>query len=153
MDYGTARKPEISTCKACGKLFPKVYVPLCGACVENEDNRFKLIRDYLGINKGASVPEISDATGLSRGDILRFQSDGRLSTVERGLEDGECTCASGNGRCDYCRTQLARDLKAQVDNPAARRTLVYQERPKSESNDDDGKKRVTYVRRQNRIDD
>ncbi len=150
MDYGTARKPEISTCKACGKLFPKVYVPLCGTCVEVEDNRFNLIRDYLGINKGASVPEISDATGLSRGDILRFQSDGRLSTVERGLEDGECTCAKGIGRCDYCRKQLARDIQEQVDNP--RRTLVYQERPKRDNDGSDEKKRVTYVRRQNRID-
>lgn len=135
-------------CDACGKLFPRVHARLCPACFQIEDNRFAIVRDYLKRNEGAPIAEIADATGISRGDISRFMTAGRLvATDSEGTVIGSaCTCASGGGRCAYCKRRLAGKFRALQDT-GPRATLG--ELAAAEGAPEDGSA-VRYVRRARR---
>lgn len=120
-----AVKPNIDTCHACGKFFPRVYVALCTSCAGVEENRFQLVREYLLSYQGSSINQVAEGTGLSRGEVARFYAEGRLVEVDPGWggEQAFCTCAIEGRRCGFCRSKLARQLgeasRAPSPRPAA----------------------------------
>lgn len=139
-------KPNIDKCHACGKLFPRLYVALCGTCVLVDDNRFALVRDYLREQEGTAIAAIADGTGLSRGDIARFQSEGRLVSTEHGFSAAahECACEPGSSaRCVHCRRQLATRLRNYTESATG---------PAAESTPPSTEERTRYVRRIHRTE-
>src|SRR5690606_18470810 len=114
-----AHRPDIDTCNACGKLFPRVRMRLCSACAMVEDNRFQLVRAYLDENDGATVPQIARETGVSVANVRAFQERGQLVEVAPGLDGGECTCGGVGERCTRCRMELAKKLRSMQDAMAA----------------------------------
>jgi hypothetical protein len=121
-------KPQMDVCPCCGKLYPRVYVRLCQSCMAVEENRFELIRRFLEQAQGTAVgiPDICEWTGLSRGEVVRFQEQGRLVDVDPGLggKPTTCSCPPGtSGRCAYCRMQMADNLRTQLEAPDARRPV------------------------------
>lgn len=130
------RKPSIDTCNACGKLFPRTTMRLCGACRIVEDHRFELVRDYLHEHDGGPLMEIAAMTGVSVGDVRRFVDRGRLTLVELG--SAGCTCDDSGVRCRYCRGKLSLEFRE------------LEESMRAEGGDDD-LERTSYVRRIRRL--
>jgi hypothetical protein len=137
-------------CSACGKLFLRAYVPLCGSCVVNESNRFDLVREFLRDNPGASLSEMAEGTGLSRGEVARYHAEGRLVEVDPAREPSplECSCTPGK-RCLHCRHQLARSFDSMKSTFDPNHSRIRFPAPRSASADDD---RTRYVRRRHRND-
>lgn len=140
-----APTPDIATCASCGKLFPRVHLHLCSTCAGDQEARFRLIREYLVANEGASFNEIAQATGLSRGEVAKFYESGRLVSTGGDLLGAPqtCTCGGVGARCTYCRLKLARKF----DDPRSgdrRRTLGEIAAAAAD------KRRVHYVRRNRR---
>lgn len=75
------RKPQMDTCRACGRLFPRVNMRLCTGCALVEQHRFELVRDFILQNDGAPIPDIARSTGVPASDVSRFLDSGRLVRV------------------------------------------------------------------------
>ncbi|MCW2926668.1 MAG: flagellar protein [Thermoleophilia bacterium] len=138
-----ASKPQIDKCNACGKLFPRIAMQLCGTCSQVEEHRFALVRDFLVEHDGAGLGDISRATGVPGSDVRKFMDGGRLIQIAGSLET--CTCGGVGTRCRACRAKLStgfRELEQSMrgGTPAA-------------GIDDDPSSRATYVRRIRRLGD
>jgi hypothetical protein len=104
-----ARKPTIDTCNACGKLFPRLGIQLCTACAIVDENRFRLVRDYLVEHDGAPLAEIARETGVPTSDVRRFADGGRLVEITAGMDS--CTCGGVGTRCRFCRSKLSQSFR------------------------------------------
>lgn len=136
-----APKPEIDTCNACGKLFPRAAMRLCSGCSIVEENRFQLVRDFLAANDGAAVAEISRATWVSSPDVRRFLESGRLIDITASAT--RCTCNGMGERCRFCRSQLAGPFREMT------KKMSLEQRGGGSAGEDGG--RTSYVRRMNRL--
>ncbi len=138
-----------ATCSSCGASFSRIYVSLCNECMKDDDKRFALIRDYLRTHAGATINDISEATGLSRGDVARFESSGRLMRVSGGftMQQEHCTCTGSGPRCEYCRKQLASRV---IGDYAARGESLP---PKPGQEQPTEGQRVFYTRRARRLEE
>ncbi len=69
---------DLRNCSECGKLFVYVGRDLCPECVKTEEEMFEKVEKFLRKNSGASVQEISEATGVPEEKIIHFLKEGRL---------------------------------------------------------------------------
>ena len=88
---------EMSNCRKCKKLFPKLYDPICDNCKKEEEALFDKVRNFLGDNKNATILEISENTGASAKKILSYLREGRL----------EISSASGELICRMCSAPIS----------------------------------------------
>lgn len=107
---------EVVVCRACKNLFHYIAGPrLCAACQKKEEEKFKAVKDYLVRYPGASLPQLSEATGVSRQLILKFLRQDRLKVSDESDIKLECErcgkkIASGK-RCKECEMELLQALK------------------------------------------
>jgi len=112
---------ELRNCPECGKLFAYVARNLCPACLEKEEEFFKEVESFLKGHRGATVSEISEATGVPEEKIISFLRAGRLITSGTNLvlECDRCGKPIRMGRfCDECRTVLGSSLKGSEQRQA-----------------------------------
>jgi len=99
-------------CPKCGKLIPerKDGELLCKTCEEAEASPYKRVREYVYNHQGANIIEVAEATGVSKGLILQYLKEDRISlmdnksllprcencgrVIDRGHMCGECMKAS-----------------------------------------------------------
>lgn len=102
---------QLRNCPECDRLFTYVNRNLCPACIEAEEAEFERVRLYVRDHRNSTIPEVSEATGVSADKIILFLREGRL--VANGLvTEGFLQCEScgqpvSSGRlCDKCRDEL-----------------------------------------------
>lgn len=111
---------SIINCKGCGKIFNATISgnKLCPACRDLDVNNFKKVKEYLYQNKGASIPEVSDATGVSAKDIMRYLREDRLEVADQanlGIPCERCGVSIKSGRfCDHCTAEMTQILKGSI---------------------------------------
>lgn len=76
------RMGDLANCPNCGKLFVKGAITVCRDCYLEEEEKFKLVYDYLREkeNRQATIIEVSEATGVEESLIIKFIKQRRLST-------------------------------------------------------------------------
>lgn len=106
---------DFINCDKCGRVFQTIAgIKLCSRCRESDDDMFKVVREYIYDNPGATVPEVSEATEVSEKKILKFLREGRLETKgEAMLIDCEkCGTSIASGRyCNQCTNEMSKGLK------------------------------------------
>ncbi|TCO76473.1 TIGR03826 family flagellar region protein [Marinisporobacter balticus] len=113
---------EIRNCKECGRLFQyNGFSKICTKCQRKREDDFKSVREYIYENKGATITEVSEETGVDEDKILQFLREGRLEiTGENSALILECErCGKGikTGRfCDACARELEKELKSGFTN-------------------------------------
>ncbi|HHW39806.1 MAG TPA: MerR family transcriptional regulator [Syntrophomonadaceae bacterium] len=115
---------ELRNCPECGRLFTYVARNLCPACLEREEEFFKKVESFLKEHGGATVSEISEATGVPEDKIISFLRAGRLisSSSNLVLECERCGKPIRIGRfCDECRSVLESSLKRDEQKRAQER--------------------------------
>lgn len=114
--------PDVRNCKRCGRVYNYIGgAPLCPACREKDEEDFKIVKEYLYKNPGASVSEVSDVLDIAVEKIKRFLKEGRLEIVgEDGnmfLECENCGKAIRTGRfCNECEKELKHDFQSTAIN-------------------------------------
>ena len=116
---------EIRNCPRCGKIFTCFGRPICNGCIETEENEFKIVKEYIYDNPGATISEVSQETEVSIDKIMRFLREERLEIRSENsnllLECEKCGRAINSGRfCENCKGQLNKDFRREfgMDNKA-----------------------------------
>jgi len=73
--------PEFVNCKSCKKLFAKYFESYCQECAPQEDEYYRIVRDYLYRNPNSSVGAVVAATGINQGRIFDYISEGRITAI------------------------------------------------------------------------
>lgn len=107
---------EIRNCPRCGKIFTYISRPICNSCLDVEENEFKVVKEYIYDNPGASISEVSQATEVSVEKIMRFLREERLEISSDNsnllLECERCGRAIKSGRfCENCKADINKDFK------------------------------------------
>lgn len=136
---------EIRNCPRCGKIFTYISRPICNNCMDLEENEFKIVKEYIYDNPGASISEVAQATEVSVERIMRFLREERLEISSEHsnlmLECERCGRAIKSGRfCENCKVEMNKDFKREFG--LDRKTDVY--RPQTK---DDRDKMYTATRR------
>jgi uncharacterized protein len=108
--------PDIRNCSKCGKIFTYLGRPICNKCCEAEENEFKVVKEYVYDNPGATISEVAQETEVTVEKIMRFLREERLEIKSENsnllLECERCGRPINSGRfCELCRVQINRDFK------------------------------------------
>lgn len=106
---------DFINCEKCGRMFKTIAgIKLCGRCRESDDDMFKVVREYIYDDPGATVSEVSQATEVPEEKILNFLREGRL--VSKGdamlIDCEKCGKPIASGKyCGSCTQKMSKDLK------------------------------------------
>jgi len=135
---------NLSNCSRCNKLFIKVNSDICPACYKALDEEYQICAEYIKEHKLVSVYEVSDATGVTVKQIIRFIKEGRISIADSpnlGYPCETCGTIINEGKlCKKCSERLHNDFKQVMDN---------NNKPKEK--EADGKSRNAYFEIKNRF--
>lgn len=100
---------QLIKCKWCGKPFQSFGPSFCPRCMNELDEQYKPIRDYLYDNPNATIDQVIEATGVTERVILYYLRDGRLQMANSNglLRCEQCGAAINTGRlCEACTSKL-----------------------------------------------
>lgn len=113
---------NIDNCPRCGKVFVKGFRDVCPACVREIDKEYEKCATYLRENRGASITELSNETGVTIKQITKFIREGRISLMDAPNLSYPCeSCGvliQSNNLCDTCRTRLVNASKTLLSGEA-----------------------------------
>lgn len=127
----------LANCVRCKKVFDKTTTPICGACLQKEEENYELVYQYLKENPNKSVTEISAATEVSEKLILKFFRDGRfvdvVSSDYKVLRCEKCGVDIESGiYCASCKMTMGKDInKAFGTNHSFKDIASYSEKKTS----------------------
>ncbi len=115
---------NIANCPRCGKVFAKGLREVCHACFDEIEGEYNKCTEYLRENKGATIAELSDATGVTIRQITRFIKEGRISLYNAPNLSYPCescgTLIREGNLCDTCRARIASGVKRVQDQDSRR---------------------------------
>ncbi len=131
---------DIRKCHLCGKMYQFIRSPYCGDCLEEIDQQYMLMRNYLDDNPQAQIPQVAKATGVSERIIFYLLREGRLHLGSKELVCDRCKTPIDSGRmCASCLSILHKGL-----GEIHKASLAFQERENESSNrNDNSHKSVT----------
>jgi len=122
--------PEIKACKRCGSLFKSDVRIFCPTCRKIEEEEFRRVREYLRLNRDASLMEIVIATGVDQKKILDYIRRGRIEVQKEDfgviIKCEICSAPVSSGMlCLKCYQKLTQPSKetAEEDPEAAAETI------------------------------
>lgn len=109
--------PELKNCRRCKRIFMYTTGPqLCEVCKKEEEEEFEKVRKFLREYPGATMQEVSAATGVSAQLIYRFLKEGRIEVAHDSpiaLLCENCGVRITSGRfCVNCSKKLANEMIA-----------------------------------------
>ena len=110
---------DVRNCKKCGKVFAYNGHNLCPQCKKNEEEEFKIVKEYIYENPGADIQLVSQETGVEVKKILRYLREGKLEIREGNgnliLDCERCGTSIKTGRfCERCTAEVHRELKSSI---------------------------------------
>lgn len=111
---------NVMNCIRCGKLCVRTVSEMCPACLKELEAHYEACLNYLRDNRGITLQELSDATGVPVKQIIRFIREGRISLVNAPNLTYPCevcgTPIREQALCPSCRQRLMNDFnQAQKD--------------------------------------
>lgn len=74
---------ELINCIICGRLFKSEEGTICSKCLEDKESPYQKVKDYIFFNRGASVFDVAEATGVEVKLILKYIKEGKISTINK----------------------------------------------------------------------
>lgn len=128
---------NVRNCRKCGKLFNYITgAPICPACREALDAKFKEVKTYIQEHPACGMREVSEECDVEPGQIQQWVREERLEFTSESLMVVNCeSCGAPirSGRyCDKCKSALTNGLRAAMQRPQATASTVT--RPKDDKN-------------------
>lgn len=107
---------DLRNCSRCGRLFGYSGRPICSYCIEEEEDEFKKVKEYLYDYPGSTVYDVSEATNVEVDKIMRFLREERLQVSSDNpnmlLECERCGRPVNTGRfCQSCKDGLQNAMR------------------------------------------
>lgn len=114
---------SIKNCSRCGRMFQSEGPgKLCARCLDNDEEDFKVVREYVYDNPNSNIPEVAECTGVTEEKILKFLRQGKLvlkDELSMVLDCERCGKPIKSGRfCDSCTNEMSRDLRSAASKTA-----------------------------------
>ena len=126
---------EIRNCKQCGRIFQyNGMSKICSRCRKKDDDEYQVVKEYVYDNRGATITEISEETGVDEDRILRYIRAGKLEIIGEDssilIQCERCGKGIRTGRfCDQCinelRTGLTGGAKAEKKKESPVRNKMF----------------------------
>ena len=107
---------EVRNCRGCGRLYNYIggtYL-LCPACMDELEEKFKHVKDFIKDNPKANMHEIAEANDVSTKQIERWVREERLFFADDspiGISCEGCGTMIKSGRlCPNCKDNMSRTL-------------------------------------------
>jgi len=115
---------DVKNCKSCNRLFQYIGgPPLCPACRDELENKFQEVKEFIYQNRGSSIADVAEATGVSTKQIKQWIREDRLVLSEAtadGITCEHCGVPICSGRfCEKCKNQMASGFSATISRPSA----------------------------------
>ena len=137
---------KLANCSRCDALFVQTVRDVCPKCYQEIEQEYDKCAKYLRKreNRGATIYQLSEATGVSVKQITRFIREGRLSIVDNpnlGYPCEKCGSMIRTGTfCESCTKEMKREIEQQLevdkrlaeDKLRRSETIVYRSRKKSD---------------------
>lgn len=111
---------NLRNCAECGRLFAYIQGrPVCSRCMEQEEEKYMVVRRYIRDHPGATVFVVADETGIEEELILQFLREGRLQSkgFAEVLECQRCGKRINSGKyCDTCVGELDAQIRGLVSS-------------------------------------
>lgn len=105
----------LKNCAKCGRMFAgEEHQKFCSKCVENDDDLFRIVREYVYDNPESTIKDTAEATNVPEEKILKFLRQGKLTLKGDGvgLECERCGKSINSGRfCDACAAEMSSGFK------------------------------------------
>lgn len=112
---------KLANCSRCDALFVQAVRDICPKCYQQVEQEYELCARFLRKreNRGSTIYQVSDATGVSVKQITKFIKEGRISVT--GNPNLGYPCEScGNmirvgTRCEDCIKDLKHEITQQME--------------------------------------
>lgn len=113
---------DIVNCRRCGKMFNYISGQrICPLCKQEEEKKFREVKDFIKENKEAGIKEISEQCDVNANMIRQWIREERLVFGDDspiGIECEGCGTMIKSGKyCDKCKMDLARGLLNATQKP------------------------------------
>ena len=115
---------EARACRSCGKIFTYITgIALCDACKKKREEQFQEAKKFINENRGATIDEVTEATGISQKLIRQWVKEERLvlsadSPIVFHCE--HCGAVIRTGRfCEECKNKLGNNLDRLTSKPGS----------------------------------
>ena len=102
----------ISNCVNCGQMFMKTRDNICPACIEEKEEVFRQVKQYLRENKSATLVQVIQDLQIEMELVVEMVEEGRLYFAENPNFGIECVCCgkptSAGRYCPSCQSEVAR---------------------------------------------
>lgn len=106
---------KIKNCPICGKLYADMGRKMCPDCFAKEQEKEKIVIDYVREHRGAKIPEIVEETKASETLIKRLIREGRFEQigVKMTYPCEKCGAPIVLGKlCQTCQEKARSELQA-----------------------------------------
>lgn len=112
---------ELINCKECGKLFSSAGQKVCPDCLQGEEEKFEIVKEYLWEHPNSTIKKVAGDTGVEEDLIIKFMREDRLSAegllIDYTLKCKRCGTEIKTGLfCNSCRSKMISDFN-QGDEP------------------------------------
>mgnify|MGYP001054468678 CR=1 FL=1 len=107
---------KLANCSRCDALFVQVVRDICPKCYQEVEKEYELCVKFLRKreNRGATIQQLSEGTGVSVKQITRFIKEGRISiegNPNLGYPCERCGATIRKGNfCPSCMRSLKHDI-------------------------------------------
>lgn len=106
---------NVRNCRKCGKLFNYVTgAPVCPACKEALEEKFREVKKYVQENKGVTIHDVVENCEIDAQQVRQWVREERLEFSGGGVTGitcEKCGAEIGTGRfCQKCKKEMTENL-------------------------------------------
>ena len=107
---------DLINCKKCGRAFMKDGNDFCRRCRSDTEDEYRIVKQYVYDNPGATILEVHEATGVAEKLILQYLREGRLEITDDTnfvLDCQRCGTSIKSGKyCENCTHEMAKEFQS-----------------------------------------
>lgn len=105
---------DLKNCTKCGRIFSYAGSQICSRCSTNDEDDYKKVKDYLYDHPGSTISEVSEGTGVTEKQILRYLRENKIEVRDDSnfiIDCERCGVPIKSGRfCDKCVSSMQKEF-------------------------------------------
>lgn len=113
---------DLRNCRRCGKLFVYTGIPLCRQCIDEDEEIFERVKEYIESHPKCTTMEVAEALDIPTEKILQFLREGKLELSKENtnilLGCERCGRPIPTGRyCSECASFIEQEFMKGLKRP------------------------------------